>query len=390
MPTRWASRFATASPELWHLNRVLFGRVMAGETVTFEDERYDFDRAAGVEEAYFTASHSPIRLADGTVGGVLTTILETTNRVRSQRMQAEREHLLRELEVERSRLEEMFRQAPSFLGITRGPEHVMHFVNDTYMQLVGHRDIVGKRLVDAIPEVKEQGFIEILDRVLATGTPFVGREIPVKLQRTPGAPLEEIYVDLVYQPLVDADGTRFGIAAHGSDVTDQVLARREVEAVNRQLNERAGELRASEARLRDVFNQAPLAVAVLEGPDARLHHRQSALPARRPGAGVPSSAAPIREVFPELEGQGFLETMDHVYETGEPFFANERLVMLDRDGDGVTEPHWFNVGYQPLRDAAGSGVRHRERGVRRHRAGASRAASSRSRRRRPRRRAWRR
>ena len=45
--------------------------------------------------------------------------------------------------------------------------------------------------------------------------------------------------------------------------------------------------------------------------------------------------------------------MDRVYETGEPYFASERLVKLDRDGDGVTEDYWYNLGYQPLRDAAG-------------------------------------
>ncbi|HET7187596.1 MAG TPA: ATP-binding protein, partial [Gemmatimonadaceae bacterium] len=61
----------------------------------------------------------------------------------------------------------------------------------------------------------------------------------------------------------------------------------------------------------------------------------------------------VREAFPELVGQGFIEAMDRVYETGEPYFANERLVRLDRDRDGVTEDYFFNVGYQPLRDASG-------------------------------------
>ncbi len=339
-------------PELWEANRPMFERVLAGETVFYEDERYEFDRDAGVEEAYFTASHSPIRMPDGSVGGVLVTLLETTHRVRSQHMEAERERLLRELQVESSRLEDVFRQSPTFLGIARGPEHVMHFANDAYLQLVGHRDVVGKRVVDAMPEVAEQGFIPILDEVLATGTPFVAREMPVMLQRTPNGPLEQRFVDLVYQPLVDADGSRFGIAAHGSDVTDQVLARREVEEVNRRLEERAVELRASEERLRDVFNQAPLAVAVLEGPD---HVYTIASPQYQitPGSGRALVGRAVMDVFPELQGQGFVEVMDRVYQTGEPFFENERLVMLDRDGDGVPEQHWFNVGYQPLRNASG-------------------------------------
>jgi len=283
----------------------------------------------------------------------MATVVETTVGVHAAEMQADRERLVRELQVERSRLEDVFRQAPSFLAVLRGPDYLFHFVNDAYMQLVGHRPALGQRLVDALPEVEDQGFLTILDAVVRTGTPFVGRELPVMLQRTPGAELEQRFLDFVYQPLLDADGSRVGIVAHGSDVTDQVLARREVEQVNIQLEERAAELRASEERLRQLFDQAPVAVAVLEGPE---HRYTIASPRYRetPGSGRPLIGRTIAEAFPELAGQGFLETMDRVYVTGEPYFANERLVKLDRDGDGRTEDYWFNVGYQPLRDSMGN------------------------------------
>jgi signal transduction histidine kinase len=83
--------------------------------------------------------------------------------------------------------------------------------------------------VDALPEVREQGFIEVLDRVLATGEPYAGTDVPIHLQRARGGPLERRYVSFVYQPLTEADGTRSGVFAHGVDVTDQVVARAEVE-----------------------------------------------------------------------------------------------------------------------------------------------------------------
>jgi PAS domain S-box-containing protein len=172
------------------------------------------------------------------------------------------------------------------------------------------------------------------------------------LQRTPGAELEQRFLDFVYQPLTDADGTRLGIVAHGSDVTDQVRARREVEQVNRQLEERAAELRASEQRLRDLFDQAPVAVAVLTGPE-HVYTVVSPGYVATPGGGRPLLGRSVREAFPEVQGQGLYELLDRVYSTGEPYFANERLVQLDRDGDGVTEDYWFNIGYQPLRDTAG-------------------------------------
>jgi PAS domain S-box-containing protein len=141
----------------------------------------------------------------------------------------ERERLVRELEVERSRLAYVFQQAPTFLAVVRGPEHVFELANEAYYQLVGRRPLVGKRVVDALPEVVEQGFATLLDGVLAKGTPFVGREVPILLSRSAALPPEERYVDFVYLPVVEADGTRSGVIAHGTDVTEQVRARKEVE-----------------------------------------------------------------------------------------------------------------------------------------------------------------
>jgi signal transduction histidine kinase len=146
-----------------------------------------------------------------------------------RRAAQERERLVSALELERSRLAEVFRRAPSFVVAFRGEEQRYEFVNEAYYQLVGHREIVGKPLHEALPELQGQGFRDLLETVRQTGEPWVGRETPVVLQRTPGAPLETRYLDMVFQALVEADGTRSGVLAHGSDVTEQVLARREVE-----------------------------------------------------------------------------------------------------------------------------------------------------------------
>jgi len=143
--------------------------------------------------------------------------------------EAERERLVHALDVERTRLTEVFRRAPSFMVVFRGPKNVYEIVNESYYQLVGHRDIVGKPLLEAIPEIRDQGFDEIITRVRETGEPWVGREAPVTLQRAPGAPMEVRYLDMVFQALTEADGTRSGVIVHGSDITAQVLARREVE-----------------------------------------------------------------------------------------------------------------------------------------------------------------
>jgi signal transduction histidine kinase len=144
-------------------------------------------------------------------------------------MEEEREKLLGELQLERARLADVFRQAPTFLAVLRGPDHVFELVNDAYYQLVGHRELLGKPVFEALPEVRDQGFKELLDHVLETGEPFVGRDVPLLVERRAGAALEERFLDLTYLPLMEVDGTWSGVIAHGADMTAQVLARREAE-----------------------------------------------------------------------------------------------------------------------------------------------------------------
>ncbi|HET7456467.1 MAG TPA: PAS domain-containing protein [Gemmatimonadaceae bacterium] len=195
-----------------------------GETVS--DTIIEIERADGSGRALIEVSAAPVRDASGAVTAAVAVFTDITARVQAER---ERERLVRELEVERSRLADVFRQAPTFLAVLRGPRFVFEFVNDAYYQLVGHRELLGRPALEAIPEVRGQGFIELLEGVVATGTPFVGRELPILLARTPESPFEERFLDFVYQPLVEADGKRAGVVAHGTDVTEQVLARRDVE-----------------------------------------------------------------------------------------------------------------------------------------------------------------
>ena len=83
-------------------------------------------------------------------------------------------------------------------------------------QLVGHRHILGKPVREALPEVADQGFFELLDRVYGSGETYIGHEISVKLQRRPDGPPEERFVNFVYQPTVDHRGNISGIFVEGS------------------------------------------------------------------------------------------------------------------------------------------------------------------------------
>ncbi len=140
---------------------------------------------------------------------------------------------------DRSLLTEVFEQAPAFMAVLSGKDHVFEMVNRAYSQLVGHRDIIGKPLRVALPEVVEQGFIELLNEVLQTGIPFEGTEMQVLLQQTPDGPTEVCYLNFVYQARRNTAGEIVGIFAHGIDVTELVLARQKSEEHARQLKEQA-------------------------------------------------------------------------------------------------------------------------------------------------------
>ena len=225
----WAELWAQRGPQL---RSVLDG----GEAVPHTDTLIPMTRNGRQEEAWWTYSDSPVHDDDGAIVGVLVVCQETTARVQVERRQAEQ---LEALSAERRRLYEVFRQAPAFLALIEGPQHILRFANDAYYELVGRRDLIGKPVFEGLPDARDQGFEAMLDSVLRTGESVEGRAVPVRLARTPGQPSEERFVDFTYSAMTDAAGTISGIIAHGVDVTEQVLAREQLAATEELLRKLA-------------------------------------------------------------------------------------------------------------------------------------------------------
>ncbi|HYO53661.1 PAS domain-containing protein [Archangium sp.] len=139
------------------------------------------------------------------------------------------------VEGERARFQEMLMLAPVAVSITRGPEHRFVFSNLLHRRFHGSRDMVGQSAREALPELASQGVFDVMDRVYASGNPYVGRARPVKVSRPGGSPPEEMFFDIAYHPQRDAAGRVEGVAIFAYDVTDLVRSRRTAEALAREL-----------------------------------------------------------------------------------------------------------------------------------------------------------
>jgi PAS domain S-box-containing protein len=167
-----------------------------------------------------------VRNASGRAIRVLGGITDISER---RRLEAEREQLLSTVQWERSRLREIFDAAPSFIALTRGPDHIFEYVNEAYYRFAGRRDLLGRAVYDVFPEGRTQCYPAIRERVLQEGITFAGAEMPLVGRVGNGGAMEEHFVDVTMLPFTEPDGTRSGIILHGIDVTAHVHARRETE-----------------------------------------------------------------------------------------------------------------------------------------------------------------
>lgn len=115
-------------------------------------------------------------------------------------------------------LDELFERSPSFFAVLRGPNHRFEIAKESYIRLIGGRDILGNRVIEALHELRGQGFVPLLDTVLESGTPFVGRQMPAFLEGENGEH-KQIYVDFVFSVWDDYAVRRRGVLLHGTDVT---------------------------------------------------------------------------------------------------------------------------------------------------------------------------
>jgi PAS domain S-box-containing protein len=322
-PAGLGGRFYDLWSEIWDDISPLIDRAMAGDASYRENLPLIVRRNGKDEQAWFTFSYSPVRDENNVVSGMYCAVTETTQQVRAE--------MNRTQEIERMR--HLFEQAPGLMAFLHGPNHVFDLANAAYRQIVGRSELIGKPVREALPELVDQGFFALLDRVYDTGEPFVGREVRVMLQRQAADGLEERFVNFIYQPVKDHAGKVSGIFIEGSDVTEAVR-------VNNALRE-------SEQRLRALANTIPQ-LAWIADADGTIHWYNDrwydytgTTPEQMQEHGWQSIPAP--EVLPLA-----MEKWQTSLATGTPF---EHTIPL-RGANG--EFRTFYTRAAPLRDAAGN------------------------------------
>jgi PAS domain S-box-containing protein len=196
--------------EIWPIVGPDVERVLAGEGATWhEDHLVPIRRHGKIDEVYWTYSYSPID-HEGGVGGVLVLCTETTQRVLDARRREEA----------RQRQQRLFEQAPAFIIVMKGPEHVVEFVNDAHRRAFNSDQWLGKTIREAFPSLAGQGFFELLDGVFATGKSFHAEAAEVRYQRTPDGAVETRNLNFIYAPWTDDTGQIVGVFCEGFDVTD--------------------------------------------------------------------------------------------------------------------------------------------------------------------------
>ena len=311
-------------------------------------------RHGRLENVYWDFVCLPMYEPEGTISGVMVVATDVTAQIRARQQVERMNHDLearvqqrtRQLEEQQRLLQQILGQVPAFVATLSGPEHRFSFFNQNYYTLTASRAKLGATVAEQLPELEEQGFVNLLNRVYSTGEPFLGRGISILLHDPSTGQNNHRYLDFSYQPLLDSQSQTQGILVFAVDMTEQMLARRQADtlqaavlaAVRRQKEERENVFL--------LFEQSPAAICLLREPGHRIDYLNPAYQALFPGQVLRGRT--LAQVQPEaLE---LLTLSDAVYETGKSQFRPEVPVIIALGDELGPTTRYFDFTYQAYRE----------------------------------------
>ncbi len=319
--------------EIWPTIGPMFDRVMQGTPVGFNDFTLELNRNGFLEECVFDFSYSPIRLESGEVGGVLVTVIETTEKVHNLKKLAEsNDELNFAIEATELGTWDFNPLTNTFTGNNRlkewfGLSHADDIDLSLAIGVMAEKDRT--RVADAIKNALQFESGGTYDIEYTIINPQTKRE---RIVRAKG------------KAWFGEDKTAYRFNGTLQDITEQVIVRKKAEKSEQLIsNERMV--------LYNSFMNAPAGIAIIKGENLSYEFANAAFEKLVGKKITPGKT--VLEHFPEVEQQGYINLLKNVFEKGEPFVADELLVELDTKGDGNLEKLYLNLVVQPLQDKQG-------------------------------------
>lgn len=233
-------------------------------------------------------------------------------------------------------LQYLFAQSPVALAFFEGPDLIVDSANELMLDFMGRDEkIIGKPLLEAMPELKDQEFPDLLNQVYKTGKEYKGFEKAILIFKN--GHLQSGFFDFIYTPIRNVEDVIIGVGAIATDVTEKVLSRLQFED--------------SESRFKFLVLNSDIPTAIYTGPEMKIELANDAMIYDVWGRDESIIGKTLRKVLPELEGQPFHDLLNDVYTTGETYSATEDRV--DFMIDGTLQTFYYNFSYKALRNPNG-------------------------------------
>lgn len=322
--------------------------ILEKKTSRLAVHRYDVSDESGIFiEKYWSVKNKPL-LKNDQVQYIIHTVEDVTELIRSQQKNQEIKH--------HEQAHNLFMQSSAGIHIFRGPDMIVDLANQPTLEMWGKdSSVIGKPLLEILPEIEAQGFAEIIHDVRLSGIPYTAYETPVMIFKNGRE--EFAYYNFVMQPYYEEDKKiPIGVMTIANDVTEQILGKKELLEKEKNLEiainakiETQNELEKTAQQLRSFIESAPFPIGVYIGKEMRIEFvNQSILDVwgKKDVVGKLYS-----EVLPELETQEIYPQLENVFTKGEAFHAKNQRIDLVHDGELKT--FYFNYSFTPLFDAFG-------------------------------------
>ena len=307
------------------IKELLDGVFSTGNRFATPERPVQLLRNGVLETVYIHFSYEALYDTNEEINGIMAIGYDVTPQVEARKTVEESE----------KRYHNLINSSPSSIAILSGKDLVITIANDIIIEYWGKgKDVLGKPYFELLPEMAEQGYVEVFEKVFETGIPFTAIETPVRILQH-GKMTMKYYNFNVY-PQRDLEGNINGLGIIATEVTSQAI-------LNNKIKE-------SEQNIRALVESAPFPIGVFVGEEMRISlANQSIMDAWGKGNDVVGKR--YSDILPEFGNQHIFEQIRKVLRTGVPFHAKNQKVDIVKNGE--LKPYYYNYSFTPLLDASG-------------------------------------